>query len=393
MTISIGDLLEPTNERLGKRKEPEVLTLTEKNGFVSQRERFSKRLATENTSAYKVVRRFDIAFNPYLLWAGAVAQNLDWEEAIISPVYPTFRVRNGYEPRLVDRLLRSPQMVARYESIAFGSVPRRRRTSVDDFLSLRIGQLPAFPEQRRIADILDKADAIRRNRKEAIVLNEELLRSTFLELFGDPVTNPKGWPSETIEELCSRGGNLVDGPFGSSLKPELYVDSGVKVVRNCNIYDDRFDSSEFKHITAAKFIEIRRSEVIEGDVLITTKGTVGDVCVAPDLGGPAVLSASGTARLRLPLDRTYLPEFVVAQMTTASYKRYLHTFEAGSAQQYLNLSAIKKMRLIRPPIDRQHDFSRVKTRSRMMGSRFEAAQIESEHLFQSLLDQSFAVRS
>jgi len=53
--------------------------------------------------------------------------------------------------------------------------------------------LPPLEEQRRIAAILDKADGVRRKRKEAIRLTEELLRSTFLEMFGDPVTNPKGW--------------------------------------------------------------------------------------------------------------------------------------------------------------------------------------------------------
>ena len=53
---------------------------------------------------------------------------------------------------------------------------------------------PPLPEQRRIAGILDKADAVRRRRKEAIALTEELLRAAFLELFGDPVANPRGWP-------------------------------------------------------------------------------------------------------------------------------------------------------------------------------------------------------
>lgn len=252
--------------------------------------------------------------------------------------------------------------------------------------------MPNVEEQRRIADMLDKADAIRRKRKEAIALTEDLLRSAFLEMFGDPVANPKKWPTEAIDELCVRGASLVDGPFGSSLKPEHYVESGVKVVRNWNIYDDRFDFSAFKYVTPSKFGELRRSEVRQGDVLITTKGTVGDVCVAPDLEGPAVLSASGTVRLRVPPDSSYLPEFVVGQMTTATYKRYLHGFEAGSAQQYLNLSVLKKMRLIRPPIERQRDFSQLRSRLRATRSRTASAALESEQLFASLAEQSFAPR-
>jgi len=69
--------------------------------------------------------------------------------------------------------------------------------------------LPPLEEQRRIAAILDKADGVRRKRKEAIRLTEELLKSTFLEMFGDPVTNPKGWEVESLGDLVEfRTGKL-----------------------------------------------------------------------------------------------------------------------------------------------------------------------------------------
>ncbi|MCZ8117561.1 MAG: restriction endonuclease subunit S [Microcystis sp. LE18-22.4A] len=77
--------------------------------------------------------------------------------------------------------------------------------------SLKQYQLPLPPleEQRRIAAILDKADGVRRKRKEAIRLTEELLKSTFLEMFGDPVTNPKGWEVESLGDLVEfRTGKL-----------------------------------------------------------------------------------------------------------------------------------------------------------------------------------------
>lgn len=247
-----------------------------------------------------------------------------------------------------------------------------------------------YDQQLTIANVLDKADAIRHKRKEAIALTDDLLRSTFLEMFGDPVTNPRGWPTESIDELCTRGASLVDGPFGSSLKPEHYATSGVKVVRNWNVYDGRFDATQFKYVTPEKFEELRRSEVVADDVLITTKGTVGNICVSPDLGGPAVLSASGTARLRLPPDGTYLPLFVVAQMTTPSFKYYLHSFEAGSAQQYLNLSAIRKMRLIRPPEPLQARFVRLCERHSAAKARAEAALANAESLFDSLSHRAFS---
>ncbi len=303
----------------------------------------------------------------------------------ILPILPGDSVDRDY----LFHFLRHPKIVEQAVLRCAGAnLPRVSPGDVEQFLV----PAPPLSEQRRIADILDKADALRRKRKEAIALTEDLLRSTFLKMFGDPVTNPKGWPSETVDDLCARGANLVDGPFGSSLKPEHYVDRGVKVVRNWNIYDDRFDSTEFKFVTEAKFEEIRRSEVRPGDVLITTKGTVGDVCIAPDLGGPAVLSASGTVRFRLPPDESYLPEFVVAQMTTLPFKRYIRTFEAGSAQQYLNLSAIKKMRLVRPSKAAQQAFSSARLRIRDAHSHAASAAVEADSLFNSVVERAFSAR-
>lgn len=176
---TIGDVLIEYKELPAKGSEPPVLTLTEKKGFVRQADRFHKRLATEDTSKYKVVRRHDIAFNPYLLWAGAVAQNTIVDEGIISPLYPTFRVREGFNPTYVARLLLTAEMVAAYDGIAFGSVPRRRRSSVSDFLDLQIPTPPNLDEQRRLATVLDRATALRAMRRQMLAHLDALTQSVF----------------------------------------------------------------------------------------------------------------------------------------------------------------------------------------------------------------------
>jgi len=82
--------------------------------------------------------------------------------------------------------------------------------------------LPPLEEQRRIAAILDKADAIRKKRKKAIELTETFLRSVFLDMFGDPVTNPKGWNPVKLQNVCTPKVGVKAGPFGSALKKEIY---------------------------------------------------------------------------------------------------------------------------------------------------------------------------
>ena len=86
--------------------------------------------------------------------------------------------------------------------------------------SLRI-PLPPLAEQKRIAGILDAADALRAKRREALAQLDTLLQSTFLDMFGDPVTNPMGWPPTSLSAISEE---LRDG-FGSNLRTSHYVEA------------------------------------------------------------------------------------------------------------------------------------------------------------------------
>lgn len=86
------------------------------------------------------------------------------------------------------------------------AVPSLRKS---DLAQLQI-PLPPLPEQRRIAAILDAADALRQKRRQALRLLDQLSQSIFIEMFGDPVTNPKGWPKKPLATLCDIEGSLVD---------------------------------------------------------------------------------------------------------------------------------------------------------------------------------------
>ncbi len=103
--------------------------------------------------------------------------------------------------------------------------------------------LPPLEEQRRIATILDKADVVRRKRQQTIALTEELLRSAFLEMFGDPVTNPKGW------EVCQlKKFSVIQSGITKEKKIEQFKAVSVPYMRVANVQDGYINLSDIKEI-------------------------------------------------------------------------------------------------------------------------------------------------
>lgn len=150
--VKIGDVLERSDERLGDRSEPEILTCTERAGLIFQKDRFAKRVATKDTSKYKIVRKTDIVYNPYLLWAGAIDQCWIVDIGITSPAYEVFRIREGYDPTLIGNLIKSPRMIKTYDGISVGTVQRRRRAPADKFLGLYI-IIPSQEDQQKFTKL------------------------------------------------------------------------------------------------------------------------------------------------------------------------------------------------------------------------------------------------
>ena len=155
----LSEVLEESVATLGDQPEPEILTCTENAGLVLQRERFSKRVATDDTSSYKIVCRNDIVYNPYLLWAGAIDQCTIVDEGITSPAYIVLRVKEGFSPALVGHILKTEYMKKWYWNISIGTHERRRTAPIDKFLNLEI-ELPDFATQKRITEIYAEIDKL-----------------------------------------------------------------------------------------------------------------------------------------------------------------------------------------------------------------------------------------
>ncbi|HEK1994814.1 TPA: restriction endonuclease subunit S [Pseudomonas aeruginosa] len=197
--------------------------------------------------------------------------------------------------------------------------------------------LPPLPEQKRIAAILDKADAIRRKRQQAIQLADDFLRAVFLDMFGDPVTNPKGWPVDKF-------GNVFDVRDGTHDSPS-YVSSGFPLITSKNIKNGEIDMLDVNYISKEDYELInRRSKVDVGDILMPMIGTIGNPAIVRD---EPLFAIKNVALIKL--GRSSLPaEFVLALLNGPLLEAAVQQKSRGGTQKFLGLGDIRDLNCYLP---------------------------------------------
>ena len=136
-------------------------------------------------------------------------------------------------------------------------------------------------EQILICDKLDKLYGVIKTRQRELQLLDELIKARFVELFGDPETNPLGWEKVTVGDVCSA---IVRGPFGSALKKEYFVEPNETTYK---VYEQKHAIQKSStigtyYVTAEKFAELRRFECVAGDILMSCSGTMGELYQLPE---------------------------------------------------------------------------------------------------------------
>ena len=247
--------------------------------------------------------------------------------------------------------------------------------------------LPPIEEQKRIAAILDKADRVRRKRQEAIRLTEELGRSIFLDMFGDPIS--QDWKMVKVVDMAEKSKNSMrTGPFGSNLLHSEFVDEGIPVLGIDNAVKNRFLWAKPRFITPEKYKQLKNYTVYPEDVVITIMGTCGRCAIIPD-DCPTAINTKHLCCITTNKE-ICLPEFLYGYFLFHPIaKQYFERNTKGAIMDGLNQTIIKGLPIPLAPIDLQHQYKGAIQKLNILEVKANNHFGNSENLFNSLLQRAF----
>ncbi len=249
--------------------------------------------------------------------------------------------------------------------------------------------LPPLSQQQKIASILDAADKLRQNDKALVAKYDELTQALFLDMFGDPVSNPKSWEIKTIEQIVkSEKGSIKRGPFGGALKKEIFVEDGYLVYEQFHALNNDFSRSRY-FIDQNKFYELKGFEVKPGDIIISCSGVyLGKLAVIPQNARKGIINQ---ALLKLTLDESKMTnDFFVFLFSHKNFReKYFDANRGAGIPNFPPMNEFKKFPFISPPMKLQNQFTEqvaiIVEQKKIAQKSLE----KSEELFNSLLQKAF----
>lgn len=254
----------------------------------------------------------------------------------------------------------------------------------EDLNKLKIPIPEKYEDQIRIATILSRVDNLITKRKESIQFLDDLLKSTFLEMFGDSTK----FKLNPIKQIASKGQySLSSGPFGSNLTSKHYVNDGIAILRGKNISSGHLDLSDLKYVSEEKAIELKRSELKPDDIVIVAVGSSGTALKIPQTLPHAIMSQNfnkitPNKDIVLPI---YLEYSINSEIVQRQFKRVM----TDGGRTFLALSKIKEIEIPLPTIEAQYRFESVVEKVELIKSHYQKSLIELESLYGSLSQRAF----
>ncbi|QXG48426.1 restriction endonuclease subunit S [Pseudomonas viridiflava] len=372
----LGDFAKEISRRAPSEANLPVYSVTKHQGFVPSLEYFKKQVFSRDTKGYKMVAAGELAYATIHLDEGSIG--VCPELSLISPMYTVFSVdETKADATYLERFLKSPKALSAYPTLSKGSVHRRAAISFGRLAELPV-PLPPLPEQRRIAAILDKADALRAKRRETITKLDQLLLSVFLEMFGDSVTNPKGWPIVAL----STYGTVATGNTPPRSLPENYG-PGIEWIKSDNL------NTRHDYVTQA---DEQLSHAGERTARVVSSGSILVTCIAGSLsciGNLAIADrrVAFNQQINAITPHSTPSEFLYFLLKTS--KPLIQGASTNGMKGMVNKSKFSGIQLPAPPIELQKEFSRIFLEMHTHRLLADAALAKQEALFAGLQQHVF----
>lgn len=237
----------------------------------------------------------------------------------------------------------------------------------------------SLAEQKRIAAILDKADAIRRRRQEAARLADTLIPSVFYEMFGDPVLNRKGWPTRPIGEMLDF---MTSGSRGWAA---FYANSGRMFLRIQNVGRNRLLLDDVQYVQVEDSAESRRTATQPGDVLVTVTADLGRTAVIPEGFGPAHINQHIVLLRSTQIEPLFLSQF----LASPAGQRQFTAKNRAAVKAGLNFDDIKSVKIVTPPRPLQKKFADAYRRIERFTADLVTREGATETMFNALVQRAF----
>ena len=207
--------------------------------------------------------------------------------------------------------------------------------------------LPPLEEQRRIAALLDKVSDLIAKRRAQLDKLDLLVKARFVEMFGDPVSNPYNWEKVSLSELA----DIRIGPFGSLLHKEDYIEGGHPLVNPSHIIDGKIVIDEKLTVSHQKYVELEAYHLKAGDVVMGRRGEMGRCAVVSQ---EDLLCGTGSLLIR-PKGKV-TADYIQKIISFPSFKKMIEDMAVGQTMPNLNVPIVSAFQIIKPPVQVQENY-------------------------------------
>lgn len=358
----LGEVIKEYSVRNKNGAEYPVYSVTNSLGFC--KDYFSKEVASKEKRTYKIVPKGYFAYNPSRINVGSIDWQRHEDYVIVSPLYVVFETFKIINNDYLLYYLKSATTMLYINNLATGTV---RANLKFDILSSFPICIPPLPVQEQIVSELDLLSGIIEKKREQLKELDALAQSIFYDMFGDPITNEKGWEVKKLGEVCE---SVSYGTSNSSSENGVY-----KYLRMNNItYSGQIDITDIKYIDISEE-EYEKYVVRKGDILFNrtnSKDLVGKTALF-DFEEEMII-AGYIIRVRVNQD-SIIPTFVVKWLNTPFMKSYFKNICKGAVNQSnINSKELKSISIPIPPLPLQRQFA----------SKIEAIERQKELIKQSI---------